>query len=229
MTLSNEFSEEDWQNFLDEVINSHTGSSKLKQDRSKRREQELLRAAIRVFAREGIARARIGDIAAEAGMPVSTLYEYYSGKEDIAHAVPQAQMHKFFLEYKEGIANRVTAYDRLWYYLFLAADYARRNPEWARALYLEVWPSVMMFDSPARGSMDDYIKIVIYLLKMGEANGDWPAGPNPYETAAILVGSINHIIITWLLYRQPRNLTTAAAAMADRTMQLLHPMEKVAG
>ncbi|MGI9246850.1 MAG: hypothetical protein ACR2I8_09155, partial [Steroidobacteraceae bacterium] len=47
--------------------------------------------------------------------------------------------------------------------------------------------------------------------------------PDPYETAAILNGSVNQTIITSLLYHRPRNLSAAAAAIVDRTMTLLGP------
>jgi hypothetical protein len=42
--------------------------SRRKQDRSKRREQEILRASLRVFARDGISRARIGDPHSRSGI-----------------------------------------------------------------------------------------------------------------------------------------------------------------
>jgi hypothetical protein len=48
-----------------------------KQDRSRQRRAEILAAALRVFAREGIARARINDIASEAGVPSASIYDYF--------------------------------------------------------------------------------------------------------------------------------------------------------
>jgi AcrR family transcriptional regulator len=192
-----------------------------KQDRSKRREQEILRAALHVFARDGISRSRFGDIAAEAGIPVSSIYEYFPTKEDLAYAVPASHLGHFYSEYAEAVAAKNTARERLRLYLWLAADFARRNPEWARVLYLEIWPSVLVSESNVRHGIDDYVRIIIRLIRQGSENGEWPADPNPYETAAILNGSVNQVIITWLLYRKPRTLMKAAASVIDRTMTLL--------
>lgn len=205
-----------------------TPLQKRKQDRSKRREEEILRAALRVFARDGISRSRIGDIAGEAGMPVSTIYEYYDSKEELAYQVPIGKLGAFFGEYFEAIADKRNVRDRLRLYLCLAADFARRNPEWARVLYLELWPSVLVADSTLRQSFDDYVRIIIRLIRQGERDGEWSAS-NPYETAAILNGSVNQIIITSLLYRRPRNLSAAAAAIVDRTMALLEPTDGANG
>jgi len=194
-----------------------------KQDRSKRREQEILRAALRVFARDGISRARIGDIASEAGMPVSSIYEYFPSKEDLAYAVPSAHLARFYTEYAEAVAGKKTARERLRLYLWLAADFARRNPEWARTLYLEIWPSVLVSETAVRHSINDYVRIIIQLIRQGEARGEWAAGPDPYETAAILNGAVNQVIITWLLYRRPRELMKSIVSIIDRTMSLLTP------
>lgn len=222
--VSPESADERWSSFLAGIIDRcQRANGERKQDRSKKRDQEILRAALRVFARDGISRSRIGDIASEAGMPVSTIYEYYSSKEEIAYTVPTANFAQFFLEYAEAVADKKTARERLRLYLWLAADFARRNPEWARVLYLEIWPSVLVTESSLRHGFDDYVHIVLYLIRQGEIDGEWPAGPNPYETAAILNGSVNQIIITSLLYRRPRNLSTAAASIVDRAMTVLQP------
>jgi AcrR family transcriptional regulator len=215
---------EKWNTFLLSITSKELGETgKRKQERSKRRDQEILRAAIRVFARDGISRARIDHIAAEAGMPVSSIYEYYPSKEDLAYAVPIEQLSRFFSEYRDSVASKNSYRERLRFYLWLAADFARRNPEWARTLYLEIWPSVLIDESSVRHGIDDYVRIIIDLIRRGEAAGEWPKGPDPYETAAILNGSVNQVIITWLLYRKPRNLMKAVTSVVDRTMSLLNP------
>ncbi len=194
-----------------------------RQGRSRRREQEILQAALRVFSRQGIARARIADVAAEAGMPLSSLYEYYPSKEDIAYAVPVTNMARFFIEYAERVRGAATSRERLRTFLWLSADFARRNPEWARTLYLEIWPSVLVKDSPARELLDDYGRFVVDLVRAGQRAGEWPAEPSAYETTAILIGSHNQLVITWLLYRKPRDIMRAIGPLLDRLMTAILP------
>ncbi len=196
-------------------------SSARKQDRSKRTEQQILIAAIRVFSRDGISRSRIADIAAEAGISTSTLYEYYTSKEDLAYDVPLEQLALFYEEYAAAVADKSTAHDRLYTYLSLLADFVRQHSEWARLFYLEIWPSVFVSDTKLRDNIDDFARIVLHLVNDGIKNGEWSAKHDPYQTAALLVGSLNQVITTWLLYRQPRNLTKAGAEMAQRMLDML--------
>src|SRR5260370_896955 len=123
----------------------------------------------------------------------------------------------------KGFLSAIAARARLRLYMCMAGDFARRNPEWARVLYLEIWPSVLIGGSPLRSCIDDYVHIILFLIRQGERLGEWESGPDPYETAAILNGSVNQVIITSLLYRQPRNLTKATESIVDRTMTLLKP------
>lgn len=191
-----------------------------RQNRSRQRGEEILSAAVRVFARQGVAKTRIADIAAEAGIPAPSLYSYYDDKEELAYAIPIKRQLQFFAEYAQQSEKMSTAREQLAHFLWLTTDFARRNPDWAAVLYLEVWPSVLIKEARVRDVIDDYARIVIGLIQEGEARGEWE-DPNPYETAAIFTGSISQLIITWLLYRKPRDLTRASRAMIGRLFQLL--------
>ena len=197
-----------------------------KQDRSRRRREDILRGAVRVFARDGIARARIADIAAEAGVPLSSVYDYYPTKEDIAYAVPIERMGDFFTEFVEKARLASTARERLHLFFWLTVDFARRNPDWARTLYLEVWPSVLVEKTLVRQSLDDYGRIMLTLIHDGERSGEWSPDPDPYQTTTIFIGSIGQFITTWLLYKRPRDLMKATGPLIDRLLLLLGPAPK---
>ena len=212
--------DEAWADFLQVIASRPKRATERKQDRSKRTEQQILNAALRVFARDGISRARIADIAAEAGISTSTLYEYYKSKEDLAYDVPMSHLAAFFEEYRQAVADKSGARERLLLYLSMSADYAREHAEWARLLYLEIWPSVFINDTDLRHSIDDFSRVLVHLVNQGIAEEIW-SKRNPYQTAAILVGGLNQVIITWLLYRQPRNLTKAGNEIVERMLRMM--------
>ncbi len=102
------------------------------------------------------------------------------------------------------------------------------SAEWARLFYLEIWPSVFVSETDLRHSVDDFARVVLYLLRQGAREGDWPAGQDAFQTAAILMGGVNQVIITWLLYRRPRNLTKASIEIVERMLDMI-AMEKPGG
>jgi AcrR family transcriptional regulator len=211
-----------WKRVITEAVQRFEAAEReLRQNRSRQRSEEILSAALRVFAREGVAKARISDIAAEAGIPAPSLYGYYENKEELAYAIPIKRQVQFFVEYAEQAEKLDTAHDRLKHFLWLTTDYARRNPDWARLLYLEVWPSVLIKETRVREVVDDYARIVLKLIEEGEERGEWPHDPDPYQTATILVGSVSQLIITWLIYRRPRDVSRAAMPLIERMLALL--------
>jgi AcrR family transcriptional regulator len=58
--------------------------------RKEDRPQEIVAAALDVFAERGFAAARLDDVAARAGVSKGTLYLYFSSKEDLFKAVIRA-------------------------------------------------------------------------------------------------------------------------------------------
>ena len=218
---------DDWAILLAEITNRYRRGTERKQDRSKRTEQQILTAALRVFARDGISRSRIADIAAESGISTSTLYEYYKSKEDLAYDLPLKNLSAFFESYRDALTGEESARERLVLYLTLSADYAREHADWARLFYLEIWPSVLVVDTEVLTSINDFARPVIKLLEEGIAEGWVSPKQNIYETAALIIGGSNQLIITWLLYRKPKNLTKAGSEMAERLVRLLEAEAKL--
>lgn len=218
----------DWDALLDEVISRAARESERKQDRSRRTEKQILNAALRVFGRDGISRARIADVAAEAGISTSTLYEYYASKEDLAYEIPMAHLSEFFIAFRDATSAEMTARERLLTYLSMSADYAREHSEWARLLYLEIWPSVFVSETGLQSNIDDFTRIIRFLVELGMQEGWISLERNKFETAALIVGATNQPIITWLIYRKPRNLTKAGTEMAERILNLLELEAKAA-
>jgi hypothetical protein len=72
--------------------------------------------------------------------------------------------------------------------------------------------------------VDDFGRIVVEMLREGSVRGEWDPDLDPHRTATILMGSITHMIITWLLYRRPRNLGEATGPMVEQLLTLLTPV-----
>ncbi len=194
-----------------------------KQQRSRQRQQDVLAAATRIFARDGIAKAKMADIAAEAGIAVSSIYDYYPSKESLAYEVPIQRLAQLYAAFDDRSAALPTIRERLRLFLTMTADHARENPDWARLLYLEIWPSVLIQEARVRRSVDDFGRIIVAMLREGSRRGEWSATLDPHRTATILMGSITHMLITWLLYGRPADLQAATGPMVDQLIGMLAP------
>lgn len=192
-----------------------------KQDRSRQRIKDIHRAAIKVIARDGIAGARIAEIAEEASVMPSSVYDYYKSKEELAYSIPTARLAEFYETYKANVEEITSPKERLVQFLLLTAEYACLDPDWSRLYYLEVWPSVHLQNSEVRDTVNAYARIVIAMLREGEEAGEWVCNDDPYMIANILIGSLVQMIVTWLLFRRPRNLRRKSGQLVDLLMQFV--------
>ena len=60
----------------------------------------IIKAAIKVFARDGLEKGKIADIANEAGIGKGTVYEYFRSKEDIFKVIEQSMFSEIATEFK---------------------------------------------------------------------------------------------------------------------------------
>jgi AcrR family transcriptional regulator len=58
------------------------------------RRREILRAAARVFARDGVREARIGEIAREAGFSHGLIYHYFDSKDALFEAILEEKLER---------------------------------------------------------------------------------------------------------------------------------------
>ncbi|HTR63449.1 MAG TPA: TetR/AcrR family transcriptional regulator [Candidatus Binataceae bacterium] len=116
------------------------------------RRAQLLRCAVRVFARRGLGAARHAEIAQEAGVSVPTVFFYFPTREELVSAVLD-EVDRFLME----MAERIHASDRpapdilLEHARAFAAsvdthpDFARVWLDWSTAIREEMWPRYLDF------------------------------------------------------------------------------------
>ena len=76
-----------------------------RQRRKEARPQELLDAAIALFAEKGFAATRSDEVAARAGVSKGTLYLYYPSKEELFKAVVRSRLSTLIAEGEELVAG----------------------------------------------------------------------------------------------------------------------------
>jgi AcrR family transcriptional regulator len=74
--------------FVDQTFNQRYGGvMSARQEQAQRRREQLIEAALVVFARKGVDGASVKDIAAAAAVTPGLLYHYFDSKEDLVAAV----------------------------------------------------------------------------------------------------------------------------------------------
>ncbi len=75
--------------------------------------EAIIRAAIQIFARDGLERGKIADIAKEAGIGKGTVYEYFSSKDEIFNAIVDTIMGDLLDASEKLYSMDLSPYDKL--------------------------------------------------------------------------------------------------------------------
>ncbi|WP_158305692.1 MULTISPECIES: TetR/AcrR family transcriptional regulator [unclassified Nocardioides] len=75
-----------------------------RQERSRRRVEDLLDAAARLVVEHGVEALTTREIAEAAGVPVASLYQYFADKEDVMLALAQRDMAEMDAQVAEDLA-----------------------------------------------------------------------------------------------------------------------------
>ncbi|MDP6456522.1 MAG: TetR/AcrR family transcriptional regulator [Candidatus Marinimicrobia bacterium] len=74
---------------------------------------QIIKAAIEVFARKGLERGKIADVAKEAGIGKGTVYEYFRSKEEIFSAIEDSVMGEMMLQIDELLGLSISPAEKL--------------------------------------------------------------------------------------------------------------------
>lgn len=155
------------------------------------RREAILAAAARVFARQGLAGAKVADIAAEAGMSLGLLYRYYDGKDQLFAAIARKAMEGSAEIARAALAGEGTAWERLAAFVGAMLPYQFEQPECSLVVLhaltsAAVPPDVRADVLAANAAM---FVAICDLLARGQAEGNVRAG-DPYRMTYVFLSAI---------------------------------------
>jgi AcrR family transcriptional regulator len=111
-----------------------------------RQRQRILRAAEKLFDERGIDRTKMAEVMAASGLRASTLYEYFSKKDDIVWAILSDIFEQGWPPAKRALDGATTGLAKIIALLELMADQLSNDPAKVRfsaqfdAMYARDWP-----------------------------------------------------------------------------------------
>jgi TetR/AcrR family fatty acid metabolism transcriptional regulator len=159
---------------------------------------QIVDAAISVFARSGFHRARVSDIAAEAGIAYGLVYHYFKNKEEILNTIFEERWTGF-LEAVENIADSPgSTEEKLVGITAMILGAYRVNPEWVKVFVLEIQRSSRFSEPGQIRAVGRLFNAVARVLRDGQAKGEVRGDLDPDIACYIVVGGLE-IVVTGLV------------------------------
>src|SRR5512132_3770452 len=133
--------------------------------------QQIVDAAIRVFARTGYYSSRVSDIAREAGIASGTIYLYFKTKEEILVTLFREKMAEFVAFLRREIAEEKEPEAKLRQLVYLHFTVLEQNPALAEVVQIELRQGQKFFRGASAHEVSAYFDLIGSVLQEGVAAG----------------------------------------------------------
>ncbi len=175
-----------------------------------RRRQDILQAAIAVFARKGYYTAKVSDVAHEAGIAHGTVYLYFKSKEDLLLAIFTEKMGEMIDYIQEQVATVIGAESQLKRLIQVQIELIETYPELTELILVELRQSGKFLRSEAIDQIQRYLGIIQSILEEGIAEKVFSDSLDVEVVSTILYAGIEGLATRWILEGTPYALGQAA-------------------
>jgi len=181
--------------------------------------QQIIEAAVRVFARKGYFSSRVSDIAREAGIAAGTIYLYFDTKEAILITLFREKMAAFVAALRKAIADERDAVVKVRRLVQLHFQMLEADPDLAEVVQVELRQGQKFFRGPATQEIAGYFALIAALLEEGVAAGCFRPDLPVKVATKMLFGAMDQMATSWVLGKRGYRLADTADAVADLFLQ----------
>ena len=178
------------------------------------RREQLLRAAVRVFAERGYHQARVGDIAEEAGVAHGLLYHYFSSKEDVLRTIFRDSWSRLIAALHGIEEAGGPAPEQLRRIAAVLLRSWRDDPDLVRVLVREVARSPQLAEQV--DEVREAFLVIERVIARGQAEGSFRSELDPRLASWVVYGSLEELLTGWVLGQLPEG--DEEVARAERTV-----------
>jgi len=193
-------------------------------DRQADRRRQILEAAVKVFARSGFHRARVGDIAQEAGVAYGLVYHYFTSKEELLETIFRDTWTQMLARVREVEGSGVDASEQVRQVTALLLRTWRRDPDLVRVLVREVTRSQHVQQEIEE--ITDAMKALEGIIRRGQESGEFRSGIDPRLGAVVFYGALDEILTGWVLGQLPDTDEDIAQAESNVVQLLIEGMRE---
>src|SRR4051794_23476832 len=172
--------------------------------------QQILDAAVRVFAAQGFEATRVGDIAKDAGVAYGLVYHYYGSKDAVLEAGFRGAWGGLLTAIQTAVDSDISPPEQLALVVKIVLRSWRDDPDLVRLLVKEVTRSPHITDE-----LDEIGRAFAGLqgvIERGQANGTLRTDVDARMAAWMLYGALDEILTGWVLGQLPDDPSAVAAA-----------------
>src|SRR5207302_8042456 len=176
----------------------------------------ILRAATRVFARNGYFNSKVADIARAADVADGTVYLYFKSKEEILHSIFDQNMAEAIAAGRTLIEKLRDPREKLRRIALLHLERLGSDRDLAIVFQVELRGSTKFMAEFSAAGLAEYLGLIRSTIEEGQRAGVFRSELNAKVVAKILFGALDEMATNWILSQRRYKL----APMADQVLDI---------
>ena len=176
----------------------------------------ILRAATRVFARNGYFNSKVADIARAADVADGTVYLYFKSKEEILHSIFDQNMAAAIASGRRLIAKVKDPREKLRFIAKLHLERLGADRDLAIVFQVELRGSTKFMQEFSAAGFAEYLDLLRNTFEEGQRSGAFRKNLNAKLMSKILFGALDEMATNWIISKRNYKL----APMADVVMEV---------
>lgn len=193
----------------------HSAANKRKPAGPDKRDR-ILKAAVKVFAKNGFYATRVSEIAKAAGVADGTIYLYFKNKDDVLISIFEDGIQRLLGILREVAASDDSVEDRITRIIELQLGLLEDQRDLAEVITVNLRQSSRLLKQYAAPLFMEYIEVLAGVVDEGQEQGVFRKDLHPRVVARALFGALDGILLTWALGEaDPQALRKAASHCAS--------------
>jgi TetR/AcrR family fatty acid metabolism transcriptional regulator len=190
-------------------------SKKVSRNSSADKRAIILRAATRVFARNGYFNSKVADIARAADVADGTVYLYFKSKEEILHSIFDQNVAEAIAAARQLIEEISDPRAKLRRVASLHLERLGADRDLAVVFQVELRGSTKFMREFSAAGFAEYLALLRQIFQEGQAEGVFRKELNPKVAAKILFGALDEMATNWIISKRSYKLAPMADAVLD--------------
>ena len=159
----------------------------------------IIDAATRLFAEQGYQQTTISEIAKLVGLAEGSIYDHFRGKEDLLLTIPDVWVTTAIDELEVQLLGIEGAFNKLRKFLWWYIHYIQSEPMTAKVVFLFLKTNPNFMESVVYPNVRTFYSCLIRIFEEGIESGEMAEDLDPFVARSIVLGTIEHMVIRWLL------------------------------
>ena len=175
----------------------------------------ILRAATRVFARNGYFNSKVADIARAADVADGTVYLYFKSKEEILHSIFDQNMAAAIGAGRALIQQLSDPREKLRHIARLHLERLGADRDLAIVFQVELRGSTKFMEEFSAAGFAEYLDLLRKIIEEGQRSRVFRKDVNAKVVAKVLFGALDEMATNWIISHRNYKLEPMADVVMD--------------